>query len=172
MRADRTSGQALVEFAITMPLFVLVVFVTIQLSLLFVAYYSETRMARESARWAAINGDATDLQVAQHIQDTLLPGLVGVASPGTVTVANKDTVKSTATDTVYKLGRMEAQFTACGAAIAPCPASNRAPGNTLYVLMSYDVSNLLFLPSTYRLGSLVTTIPTTLPGYRVSVMVE
>ena len=41
--ARRQPSQALVEFAITMPLFMMFVFVVIELSLIFVAYYSETR---------------------------------------------------------------------------------------------------------------------------------
>jgi Flp pilus assembly protein TadG len=45
-------SQALVEFAIALPVFVMVVFMTIELALLFVACYSETSMARESARCA------------------------------------------------------------------------------------------------------------------------
>jgi Flp pilus assembly protein TadG len=161
MRSSRTGGQALVEFAFALPVFAILVFATIQLGLLFVAYYSETRMARESARWLAINSSSTDLQVAQH-----------VPSPGTVTVANKDTVNSTATDTIYVLGNMSVQFTTCGAASAPCTAANRAAGNTLYLQVSYNVSNILFLPTTFRFGSLVTKVPTQLPAYRVSVMVE
>ena len=38
--------------------------------------------------------------------------------------------------------------------------------------MSYDVANLLFLPSTFRLGTVSISLPTTLPAYRVYVMVE
>ena len=166
----RTRGQALVEFAFALPVFALLVFGTIQLGVIFIAYYSETHMARESARWLAIHPNATDLQMAQHVQDTLLPGLVGVATPGTVTASNKDAVKSTTTDSVYRLGYMEVQFTACGAASAPCTATNRNAGNTLYVQLTYDVSNLLFLRP--HMGNLIATRPPLLPGYRVYVMTE
>jgi Flp pilus assembly protein TadG len=171
-RRQRHEGQALVEFAFALPLFTLFVFVVIQLSLVFVAYYSETRMARETARWLAINHDATDLQVAQHVQTTLLPGLVGLASPGTVSVANKDTVLSTSMDTVYRLNYMEVHFTPCTPTGSVCGNANRVSGQTLYVNMLYDVSPLLFLPSSFRIGSLTAKIPTQLPAYKVSVMTE
>ena len=168
--ARRERGQAITEFAIALPMFAMFVFVVIQLGLLFVAYYSETRMARETARWLAIHPMSTDLEVAQHVYDTMLPGLVrGNAPP---TNANKDTANSTVADTEYVIGNMHARFTSCPS--APCANSNvkRGTSQTLYVQMSYDVSSLLFLPSTFHFGSLTTKLPTKLPPYKVSVMVE
>jgi Flp pilus assembly protein TadG len=161
----RRGGQALVEFAFAMPMFMLLVFAVIQLSILMVAYYSETRMARETARWLAVNSSATDDQVAAHVQSTMLPGMVG----GTAGSNAGDT-----TNAIYAVGRMTVQFTSCGTnpSAPPCTSVNRAPGATLYVQMSYDVANLLFLPADFRFGSLQTRIPTALPPYRVSVMVE
>jgi Flp pilus assembly protein TadG len=159
----RKEGQALVEFALVLPLFMLFVFVTIQLSLVFVAYYSETRMARETARWLAIHRSSTDLEVAQHVQSTMLPGLVDGA-PGT---SAGDT-----TNAQYPVGKMTVTYTACGTPTPPCTQVDRTPGATLYVDMSYDVRNLLFLPSTFRFGNLSASLPTSLPAYRVYVMVE
>ncbi len=161
--ARRKHGQGLVEFALVLPLFMLFVFVTIQLSLLFVAYYSETRMARETARWLAINASSSDRDVAVHVQTTMLPGLV------------RDPLGVSAGDTTnakYAVGNMTTTYTACGASTAPCPHPNRSPGATLFVEMSYDVRNLIFLPTTFRIGTLTTSIPTSLPVYRVYVMVE
>ncbi|HEV7666412.1 MAG TPA: TadE/TadG family type IV pilus assembly protein [Chloroflexota bacterium] len=163
-RRDRQRGQALVEFALVLPIFALFVFTVIELGLVFVTYYSETRMARETARWLAINRDATDLQVAQHVQNTMLPGLSNGA-PGTAS--------GTSTDVIYPVGaRMTVTFTGCGSASAPCSNANRVSGQELYVQMAYDVRDLLFLPTTFRIGSLVTTLPTALPAYKISVMVE
>ena len=45
MTRRRTKGQAIIEFALTLPLFVVLLMVTFQFGLLFIAYYSETRMA-------------------------------------------------------------------------------------------------------------------------------
>ena len=38
--------------------------------------------------------------------------------------------------------------------------------------ISYDISNLLFLPANFHFGALQAGIPTRLPAYRVHVMVE
>jgi Flp pilus assembly protein TadG len=165
MRSRPERGQALVEFALVLPIFTMFVFATIQLALVFVAYYSETRMARETARYLAVNSSVTDLALAQHVQSTMLPGLVN-GSPTLVTAG------STAVDTVYTDGRMTIQFTPCVPSGSTCSHTNRAPGATIYVQMSYDITNLLFLPSTFRMGSLTAKIPTSLPPYRVYVMTE
>ncbi len=159
----RDGGQALVEFALALPLFALFVFVVIELSLVLVSYYSETRMARETARWLAVNGSNSDDQVAAHVQNTMLPGLIAAAR----TVISDDNVTA-----IYQVGKMQVKFMACGAATPPCTNTNRAPGTTLYVEMNYDVANLLFLPTNFRMGSLQTTLPTVLPAYRVWVMNE
>jgi len=162
-RTQREGGQALVEFALALPLFTPFVFCVIELSLVLVSYYSETRMARETARWLAVNGTNTDDQVAAHVQSTMLPGLI----TGAPSVVSDDNVTA-----IYQVGKMQVKFMACGAATPPCTNTNRAPGTTLYVEMNYDVANLLFLPTNFRMGSLQTTLPTVLPAYRVWVMNE
>jgi Flp pilus assembly protein TadG len=180
----RESGQALTEFALVLPLFMLFVFSVIQLSLVFVAYYSETRMARETSRWLAVNPTSLDTDVAQHVSDTMLPGLVkSTANPPysqctAVGTPIGCTAASSTTDAYYLVGNMTVKFTACNpkttspTPAAPCLNTSRASGQTLYVELTYDVSNLVFLPTNFRFGSLVTSLPTTLPPYRISVMVE
>jgi Flp pilus assembly protein TadG len=161
----RARGQAIVEFAFTLPLFVVFVLVTFQLGLLFIAYYSETRMARETARWAAVHSKTTDdAALADHVNTTMLPGLVG----GTPSVA----VGTSILDATATVGKMTVRYTPCVISSGICTRANRVSGTTLYVDMSYDVSDVLFLPATWHLGSLVVNIPTTLPAYRVYMMVE
>ena len=146
-------------------MFLVLVMVTFQLGLLFITYYSETRMARETARWAAIHSKTSDdSALADHVNSTMLPGLVG----GTPSVtAGTSTVDATAT-----VGKMTVRYTPCVMSGGICTRSNRVSGATLYVDMSYDVSNLMFLPTTWHLGPLVVTLPTALPAYRVYMMVE
>jgi hypothetical protein len=152
----------------------LLVFATIQLGLIFVAYYSETRMARESSRWLAINSSALDTQVAQHVSDTMLPGLV----KGSGTPPYSMDASSNTTDAYYHVGNMDVKFTACNPQTTsptpapPCLNTNRASGRTLYIELTYNVSNLIFLPANFRFGWLSTAIPTQLPPYRISAMVE
>jgi hypothetical protein len=149
--------------------------VTIQFALIFITYYSETRMARESARWLAIRATTTtDAAFAQHVQQTMLPGLNG----GTPTRQAPDA--SNPSDAYHKVGNMSVWFTPCmssaTAEIPPtagvCQHTDRAPGKTMHVEMQYDISNLLFLPTNFRFGTLQVKIPTGLPRYRVSLMVE
>jgi len=167
-RRDRGQGQALVEFALTLSLFSVFVMTVIQLGLLFVAYYSETRMARETARWLAVNSrTTTDDLVAAHVQNTMLPGLANGAPTNQVT-------GTVSTDASADVGSMHMQYTPCISNGSVCTDGDRAPGATLYVQLQYDVasSHLLFLPSTFRVGSLSVKIPTALPAYRVYVLVE
>jgi Flp pilus assembly protein TadG len=160
----RSSGQALTEFALVLPLFMLFVFTTIQLSFVFIEFYSETRMARETARWLAINANALDTDVAQHVSNTMLPGMQN----GTISADGS----SNSTDAYYHVGNLDVKFTACGSSTAPCTNTARNSGLSVYVEMTYNPANVIFLPTTFRLGALSVSIPTTLPPYRVWMMVE
>ena len=53
-----------------------------------------------------------------------------------------------------------------------CTHPRRAAGATLHVQMSYDMSNVLILPSTFQLGWMSVTLPTSLPSYTMYVMAE
>jgi hypothetical protein len=164
-------GQALVEFALTLSMFTVFVLVVFQLGLLFVAYYSETRMARETARWLAVNSRTTlDSDLAAHVQSTMLPGLAN----GTPTVVSTPTCANGCAE--YMVGSMDVQFTPCNfdSGNHVCTNANRASGQTLSVQLQYNVATggLIFLPRQFRMGNLVVQVPQSLPAYRVSVMVE
>jgi Flp pilus assembly protein TadG len=172
----RQRSQSLVEFAFTLPVFMLLVFVTIELGLVFISYYSETHMARETSRWLAVHSATTnDNELADQVSSTMLPGLVNGDWHSSLPTNGNSTTPSE-----YYIGRMTVDFTACmpngavnnGAGTGICTNTNRIGGSTLYVQMSYDVSNLLFLPTTFHFGSLTVSLPTALPVYRVSTMVE
>ena len=154
----------------TLSVFTIFVFVVFQLGLIFVAYYSETRMARETARWLAVNSRSTDdVYVADHVQSTLLPGLAG-GTPAAVSPAN-----CTNGCSEYTVGGMDVQFTPCNydSGNLVCTNANRSSGQTLFVQLQYNIARgVLFLPTSFRLGNLVVQIPTSLPPYKVSLMVE
>lgn len=166
-RHDSDGGQAIVEFAFTMPIFVMFVFVAIQFGLIFIWYYSETRMARETARWTAVRPNSLDADVALHAQQTMLPGLIG-GTPSLVTAG------TTSTPTVYTVGEMTMRFTPCIPVGSPaiCTHPDRAPGATLFVEMAYDASHIFFLPTSWQFGQYGARIPTSLPTHRVYVMAE
>jgi Flp pilus assembly protein TadG len=167
-RRQRGQGQALVEFALTLSMFSVFVMTVIQLGLLFIAYYSETCMTRETARWLAVNSrTTTDDLVATHVQNTMLPGLAGSAPTNQVT-------GTVSTDASADVGSMHVQYTPCQSNGSMCTDADRAPGATLYVELQYDVagSHLVFLPTNFRVGQLTVRIPTQLPAYRVYILVE
>jgi hypothetical protein len=164
---SRKSGQAQVEFAFAMPVFFLFIFSVIQLSLVFIFFYSETSVARGTARWLAVHGNSLDSSVAAQVQQSLLPGMIG----GTPTLISAGTTNA---DTQYQVGNMRVWFTPCLPSGTPtvCTHPRRAPGSTLHVQMSYDMSNLFFLPTNFQLGWMSVAVPTALPSYTVYVMTE
>lgn len=167
-RPRRQGAQALVEFTLTLSVFSIFVMMVIQLGLLFLAYYSETRMARETGRWLAVNSKyTTDDLVATHLQNSMLPGLAGGAPANQV-------YGTTSVDASVDVGSLHAQYTPCVTNGSVCTDTDRAPGATLYLQLQYDVagSHLLFLPTNFRIGSLQVHVPTALPAYRVYVLVE
>jgi hypothetical protein len=157
----------LVEFSLALPLFLLFVFSVIQLSLMFIWFYSQTSIVRDTARWVAVHPNSLDVAVAVHVQQTLLPGMIG-STPVLLTAG------STTADTVYQVGNMRVWLTPClpGGTPTVCTHPRRAPGATLHVQMSYDMSNVLILPSSFQLGWMSVTLPTALPSYTMYVMAE
>jgi Flp pilus assembly protein TadG len=163
----RLAAQALVEFAVAVPIFLVLVLGTIQLSLAAIWFYSQTVVARDAARWLAIRPNSSDATVAEQVRQILLPGMLG-GSPMLVASG------TTTSDTTYRVGNMITSFTPCLATGNPptCTHPDRAPGATLRVTVRYDAANIFFLPTTFRIGSVQTTLPTTLPSYTVYVMAE
>lgn len=139
-------GQAMVEFALTMPIFLLWLFVTIQLSLMAVQSYSVVQVTRESARWLATRPDTTDTAVRDHIRANAL---------------------SLDPNRFYTLDPLPACPSLSG---GRCPG--RSPGSVITLVIHYDARNLIFLPTTYGYSGVSVTLPSDLPPYRVSVMVE
>ncbi len=163
----RQASQALVEFALALPLFVVFVFSVIQLSLMFIWFYSQTSVVRDTARWVAVHPNSSDSAVAAYVQQTLLPGMLG-GSPSLVSAG------STTADTAYQVGNMRMWFTPClpGGNPTVCTHPRRAAGATLRVQMSYDMANVLVLPSTFQFGWMSVSLPTSLPSYTMYVMAE
>jgi Flp pilus assembly protein TadG len=86
----RRSGQALVEFALVVPLFVLVVLALIDFSRLLFTYISIADGAREMARVAAITGCPGANSLAAFNNYTLIGGATNPATDRvTITVANQ-----------------------------------------------------------------------------------
>ncbi|KPJ50401.1 MAG: hypothetical protein AMJ38_01880 [Dehalococcoidia bacterium DG_22] len=61
-------GQSLVEFALVLPIFLLVLFAIVDFGMAFHAWITVTNSAREGARLGAVRASATDVE--QRVRDT------------------------------------------------------------------------------------------------------
>jgi len=64
----REGGQSLVEFALVLPIFLLVLFSIVDFGMAFHAWITVTNSAREGARLGAVRAPATDIE--QRVRDT------------------------------------------------------------------------------------------------------
>jgi len=81
----REGGQSLVEFALVLPIFLLVLFAIVDFGMAFHAWIAVTNSAREGARLGAVRGPATEIE--QRVRDTT--GTLDQANL-TVTVTNAE----------------------------------------------------------------------------------
>jgi Flp pilus assembly protein TadG len=82
---DREDGQSLVEFALVIPIFLLVLFAIVDFGMAFHAWITVTNSAREGARLGSVHAPAASIeQRVRDTADTLDQGNL------TVTVTNAD----------------------------------------------------------------------------------
>jgi Flp pilus assembly protein TadG len=88
MKRTRTvaRGQALVEFALILPIFVLLLVGLFDLGRVVFINNSVSEAAREGARWGAVQNRSVDSTGRDGIAQHVLDGLTGVPTP-TVTVS-------------------------------------------------------------------------------------
>ncbi len=67
-RGKRESGQSLVEFALVLPIFLLVLFAIVDFGMAFHAWITVTNSAREGARLGAVR--ASEIDIEQRVRDT------------------------------------------------------------------------------------------------------
>jgi hypothetical protein len=146
-RFGETSGASLVEMAFVFPMFLFLVMASIQFAIIFMVDYGVKLSADNAVRWLAINPDQTDSTAIADIEATAVPGISGN------------------------------QFTQI--TISPaCPSltnghcTGRDPGDTISITVSYNLLPDFLVPTTFNLGGISVTLPTTLTGYQVSEMVE
>ncbi|MCC7107086.1 MAG: pilus assembly protein [Chloroflexi bacterium] len=143
------SGGATVEFAQAVAVYFMVILGGFQLSIIGVQYFTVMQVARDTARWAAINPDNVDSTIVAHAY-TASTGLLGGGASGfaSVTVSPSCTVLSG--------GR----------------CTNRVSGQVLSVSIRPNVTAVLFIPASFNMVGLSLSVPTTLPIYTVSAMIE
>lgn len=130
-KENRRKGQSLAEFALLVPVLLLLVIGAIQLGMVIYQYISVIQVAREGTRWVAVNASQTDSAISTYVR--------GIA-PATLT-------KNNLTITVSP--------SYSGGAIP----SSRYTGNAISVGVSYGLQGKLFLPTSFFGWSLPTTIP-------------
>ena len=158
----RDEGQALVELALVMPLLVGIVAVLFQFGILFIAYLGLVHEMRDVARWAAVHPDTKDGSSCfdnNSLWKQVCDNVPSVVDPNRITFS----VLPAAGDGVTR---------SC-AALSSGKCSLRPAGSELRLRLSYDASTIIFLPNNFRLGPyLQVAMPTSLPPYDYSVMVE
>ena len=83
---NKETGIAAVEFALILPLLLIVVFGIINFGLIFFDYLMMTNAAREGARWASINAVSATCSTSANTTDpcgvarTYMPNLISLAT--------------------------------------------------------------------------------------------
>jgi len=67
-KSEGEGGQSLVEFALVLPIFLLVLFAIVDFGMAFHAWIAVTNSAREGARLGAVRGPADE--IVQRVRDT------------------------------------------------------------------------------------------------------
>ncbi len=96
-RGKREGGQSLVEFALVLPIFLLVLFAIVDFGMAFHAWITVTNSAREGARLGAVRAPAAD--IVQRVRDTA--DSLGDDVVVTVTNAEGDPGESVVVDVSY-----------------------------------------------------------------------
>ncbi len=140
-------AQALVEFALTVPIFIFTTLVALQIAFVMGQYFNVMQVARETARWVAVHPHTVDTDVIARANELLRPGM---HSSRMTSVAPTP---------------------ACPSLDANGLCAARASGDALTLTITYDAADVVFLPTVFRVGGVV-TLPTTLPTYRTTVLIE
>lgn len=150
----RRRGQALVELALVMPLLIGIVAVLFQFGILFVAYLSIVNETRDIGRYVAVHPDIID---------------------GTICTTASSLWKQLCDDapSVISAANVQPTFTPLCASLVGGKCALRTAGTMIHISLTYNATSIIFLPTTFRLGSWLTVaMPTSLPAYDYYVMVE
>ncbi len=135
-------GQALVEFAITLTLMMIVLTVTIQCAIVGNAALAVSQLAYAGARYAAINSSYDQTAVSNY--------MISIASP-----------------TISESGGADLTITlSCSPSACPPSGTQRQFGSTVQVSVAYNLSGKLFLPNPF----LGISFPTQLSGIQSAML--
>jgi Flp pilus assembly pilin Flp len=140
------SGAELTEFALVLPVFLLVILASMQIAFIGVVHYEVKYLARETARWLAVNPDTIDGTTLANVKAQVLPGM----SSSGVTSSSLSVSPP------------------CSALDYGGHCANRPSGAEITVSLTYDASSDYFLPpSLFGFSMASKTV-----GSQVSILVE
>lgn len=142
----RQDGQALLELSLLMPFLILFGVICVQFGVIFSAYMSVVTATRDVARWTSVHPNTTDAAMIAGVNSRLPTNL----TPARLTIAVSPACASLTS--------------------GKCPA--RTPGAQLTITLTYDMTDILFLPATVGFGAFQVNVPRTLPPYSMFVQVE
>ena len=132
--------------ALLMPFLVLFGLVCVQFAVLYLAYMSVVTATRDAARWTSVHPHALDSTTVAQVNARLPTNL--------------------------NSARLTIAITPACTTLVSGKCSARTPGAQLEVTLTYDVTDILFLPATINLPGFSASIPRTLPAYSMFVQVE
>ncbi len=139
-------GQTLLELAVFLPLILIFGLACLQFAVIFTAYMNVIQVTRDATRWVAVHPHVIDSSTEATIRSRLPAGVTS----GALTLAFSPT---------------------CTALVSgKCAA--RTSGAQISVTSTYNISSLIFVPTSLGWGTLTVAIPTTLPAYTIFMQVE
>jgi Flp pilus assembly protein TadG len=143
---QKQKGQALVEWTLVMPIFLLFAVACFQFTVIWWAYISTSNVVRDGTRWLAVHPHTTDSTFTTMMHSRL---------PSNLTAANLTLTTSPA----------------C-ASLSSGVCVGRTTGAQLSVTGTYNISGILFLPSQFGWEPWRIQIPTSLPPFTMYMPVE
>lgn len=159
VRSDRAlPSQALVEFAFVMPVLFGLTTALLQMGIIFMVYLAMIHSTRDVARWLAVHPDTTDADVetyiAGHLPSILIPGRLDFTA-----LSSSDPQARPWAPT-------------CASLDSNGRCASRPAGSAQTIALTYDAAGHLFLPNQWNFGGVIYTIPSVLPRYSYTVMIE
>ncbi len=147
----RVRAQALVEFALTLPLLAFSLIAMFQFILIFFVYLSVLNLARDAGRWVAVHPNRSDSTTISDLSTHL---------PSNLQSSNIDWA-----------------FTPPCSTTPPPNCPNRAAGQSIKTTITYYLdrtpNNVVFLPTTFGLSPwFVVRIPSGPIRYELTVMAD
>jgi len=163
----RPNGQAIVEFALVITVFLLTLLPVVQMGVIALQQYSLMRVTRETTRWLAVNwGDTVDANALHHARGE------NFVNPQGTPVANASGNPLTLRPSLIQLS-IDPSCPSLDSSIPP-KCAGRAPSGAITVTATYDIqaSGVIFFPAGANIGSFHVGIPTGPRTYSASMVME